>query len=144
VMTAFKGPDLFLLWMQNSVVEEATALSSTLTLPNLPSEVINGIVDSTNKIEKTASGFVPFLHGEAKAPANNGISLTLNVTEVEAHAGRQSVIHCIRLMAFLASPKHDKYNVKLQSWQSREVCLCSRSRIGVLAPAISCSLAPDT
>ena len=89
-MTAFKWPDLFLPWMQNSVVEEATALSSTLTLPNLPSEVINGIVDSTNKIEKTASGFVPFLHGEAKAPANNGISLTLNVTEVEAHAGRQS------------------------------------------------------
>lgn len=68
--------------MQNAVVKEATALSNTLTLPILPEDVVNGLLDSTNSLGKAASGFVPFLHGSAKAPANNGITLVLNTTEV--------------------------------------------------------------
>ena len=68
--------------MQEQLVAEATALSSSLTLPDLSSEIVNGIMDSTKKVEKTAAGFVPFLHNTATAPPNNGISLTLNVTEV--------------------------------------------------------------
>ena len=68
--------------LQIAVLEEAKSLSSGLTLPNLSSDAINTIVASTNKLERKASGFVPFMHGSAKAPANNGITLTLNVTEV--------------------------------------------------------------
>ena len=69
--------------MQTSLVAEATALSSSLTLPDLSSEVVNGIIDGTKKVETAASGFVPFLHNTATAPPNNGITLTLNVTEVD-------------------------------------------------------------
>ena len=68
--------------MQEQLVAEATALSSSLTLPDLSSEIVNGIMDSTKKVEKTAAGFVPFLHNTATAPPNNGITLALNVTEV--------------------------------------------------------------
>ena len=68
--------------LQIAVLEEAKSLSSGLTLPNLSSDAINTIVASANKLERKASGFVPFIHGSAKAPANNGITLTLNVTEV--------------------------------------------------------------
>ena len=68
--------------LQIAVLEEAESLSTGLTLPNLSSEAINRIVASANKLERKALGFVPFMHGSAKGPADNGITLTLNVTEV--------------------------------------------------------------
>lgn len=74
--------------MQETLVTEATALSSTLSLPQLSSDIVNGILDSTKKVETTAAGFVPFLHNTATAPPNNGISLTLNVTEVNLKSSR--------------------------------------------------------
>ena len=84
--TCLHHPLANLVLMQEQLIAEATALSSSLTLPDLSSEIVNGIMDSTKKVEKTAAGFVPFLHNTATAPPNTGITLTLNVTEVNVES----------------------------------------------------------
>ena len=81
--------------MQETLIAEATVLSSRLTLPELSSDIVNSIIDSTKKVETTAAGFVPFLHNTAMAPANNGIMLTLNVTEVSL---KSASIDSVRLV----------------------------------------------
>ena len=56
-------------------------LASKVTLPSISKDVIDALNTPRTVVSSVARGFLPNLDASAKPPAN-GISLTLNVTEV--------------------------------------------------------------